>query len=85
MANSFKNLIKTGFGIGLGVYAAQVVFLILGLIVFFPAYSMYQQKTREKAPTSEKVGSFVLMAIGVALMGGAGFALLAETASDLFN
>lgn len=85
MANSFKNLIKTGFGVGLGLYASQVVFLILGMIAFFPGYSMYQQKTRENAPGSEKLVSFVLMAIGVALMGGAGLTLLAESAGDLFD
>ena len=85
MANSFKNLFKTGFGLGLGVYAAQVVFVILGMIVFLPGYSLYKQKTNEKASSSEKVFPLVLMAIGVALMGGAGFSLLADSAGDLFN
>jgi uncharacterized protein YneF (UPF0154 family) len=85
MANSFKNLFKTGFGLGLGLYAAQVIFLILGMIAFFPGYSMYQQKIKENAPTSEKMFAFILMVIGVALMGGAGFTLLAETGADLFD
>lgn len=85
MANSFKNLFKTGFGLGLGVYAAQLVFVLLGMIVFFPGYSMYKQKIRENAPDSEKIFAFVLMAIGVVLMGGAGFTLLAESGSDLFD
>lgn len=85
MANSFKNLFKTGFGLGLGLYVAQLLFVLFGMIVFFPGYSMYQQKTRENAPTSEKMFAFVLMAIGVALMGGAGFTLLAESGGDLFN
>jgi len=85
MANSFKNLFKTGFGLGLGVYAAQVVFVLLGMIVFFPGYSMYQQKTRENAPASEKYFAFALMILGVVLMGGSGFYLLADTASDLFE
>ncbi len=85
MANSFKNLFKTGFGLGLGLYAAQVVFLVLGMIVFFPGYSMYQQKVKENAPGSEKMFAFVLMVVGVVLMGGAGFTLLAESAGDLFE
>ena len=84
MANSFKNLFKTGFGLGLGVYAAQLVFLLLGMIVFFPGYSMYQQKVKENAPGSEKMFAFVLMAVGVVLMGGAGFTLLVESADDWF-
>lgn len=85
MANSIKNLFKTGFGIGLGVYAAQLVFVLLGMIVFFPGYFMYQQKTRENAPTSEKFFAFILMMIGVLLMGGAGFYLLIESAGDLLE
>lgn len=85
MANSFKNLFKTGFGLGLGVYAAQVVFVILGMIVFLPGYSLYQQKTKENASVSDKMLPLVLMAIGVAFMGGAGFTLLAESAGDLFD
>jgi hypothetical protein len=85
MANSFKNLVKTGFGLGLGLYAAQLVFLLLGMIVFFPGYSMYQQKIKEDAPDSEKLFAFILMAIGVVLMGGAGFTLLVEGFGDLFD
>jgi hypothetical protein len=84
MANSFKNLFKTGFGLGLGLYAAQLVFLVLGMIIFFPGYAMYQQKVKEKADMSEKMFAFILMAVGVVLMGGAGFTLLAESADDLF-
>ncbi len=85
MANSLKNLFKTGFGIGLGVYAAQVVFLLIGMIVFFPGYIMYEQKRKEGAPDSEKVISFAMMILGVLLMGGAGFTLLVENASDFFD
>jgi hypothetical protein len=85
MANSLKNLFKTGFGLGLGVYAAQVVFLLFGMIVFFPGYFMYQQKVKENAPDSEKIFAFVLMVLGVVLMGGAGFALLVESGADLFE
>ncbi len=85
MANSFKNLFKTGFGLGLGLYAAQLVFLLLGMIVFFPGYTMYQQKVRENATPSEKMFAFILMVVGVVLMGGAGFTLLAESAGDLFE
>lgn len=84
MANSLKNLIKTGFGLGIGVYAAQFVFLILGMIVFFPAYISYKEKQQEKASDSQKVIPFSFMILGVVLMGGAGFSLLAESAEDFF-
>lgn len=85
MANSFKSLIKTGFGLGLGVYAAQIVFLLIGAVFFFPGYLMLQTKNREKAPTSEKILPFFLMAIGVLIMGGIGFGFLVENAGDLFE
>jgi uncharacterized iron-regulated membrane protein len=85
MANSLKNLFKTGFGIGLGLYAAQVVFLLIGMVIFFPGYVMYQQKQKEGAPDSDKVIAFGMMILGVVLMGGAGFTLLVENASDFFD
>jgi hypothetical protein len=71
---------KTGFGLGLGIYAAQVLFLLLGLAFFLPGYSMYQKATQEK---TEKVVPFVIMAVGVVIMGGAGFGILIDSFKDL--
>ena len=85
MANSLKSLVKTGFGLGLGVYLAQLVFVVIGLAVFLPGYSMLQQKNKANAPTSEKLVPLVLMGIGVVLLGGGGLGLLAESAGDLFD
>jgi hypothetical protein len=85
MANSLKNLVKTGFGLGIGVYLAQIVFLLIGAALFFPGYAMLQQKNKEQAPTSEKLVPFVLMGLGVLIMGGIGFSFLVESAEDLFG
>lgn len=85
MANSIKNLIKTGFGLGIGVYAAQLVFLLLGMIVFFPAYVSYKEKQKANASDSQKIMPFVFMILGVVLMGGAGFGILADSAGDFFD
>lgn len=85
MANSLKSLVKTGFGLGLGVYLAQIVFLLIGMAIFFPGYLMLQDKQRGNKPTSEKVFPFILMAIGVVIMGGAGFGLLVDSAGDIFE
>lgn len=85
MANSLKSLVKTGFGLGLGVYAAQIVFLLIGAVFFFPGYFMLQDKNKKNAPSSEKILPFFLMAIGVLIMGGIGFGFLVENAGDLFE
>jgi hypothetical protein len=80
MANSLKSLVKTGFGLGLGLYAAQVLFLLLGLAFFLPGYSMFQKATQEK---KDKVVPFALMAVGVVIMGGAGLGILIDSFNDL--
>lgn len=85
MANSLKSLVKTGFGLGLGLYLAQIVFLLIGMAIFFPGYVMLQNKNRTNSPTSEKVLPFILMAVGVVIMGGAGFGLLVDSAGNIFE
>ncbi len=71
---------KTGFGLGLGLYAAQVLFLLLGLAFFLPGYSMFQKASQEKR---DKVVPFVLMAVGVIIMGGAGLGILLDSFNEL--
>ena len=39
MAISFKSLIKTGFGLGLGVSAAQILIGFIGMLFFIPGYT----------------------------------------------
>lgn len=80
MANSLKSLFKTGFGLGLGIYAVQVLFLLLGLAFFLPGYSMFQKAKKEN---TDKVVPFALMAVGVVIMGGAGLGILIDGMSDL--
>ena len=71
---------KTGFGLGLGLYAAQVLFLLLGLAFFLPGYSMFQKATQEN---KDKVVPFALMAVGVLIMGGAGLGILIDSFDQL--
>ena len=85
MANSFKSLVKTGFGLGFGLYTAQIVFLLLGAAFFFPGYLMLQTKQKEQASSSEKILPFFLMAIGVLIMGGIGFGFLVDNIGDIFE
>lgn len=84
MANSFKSLAQTGFGLGVGLIAAQILFLILGAALFIPGYVMYIRKENTENTTNKVIG-VVLMAIGVIIMGGMGFGILTESIGDLVN
>jgi hypothetical protein len=82
---SLRNLIKTGFGLGIGVYLAQLVFFLIGLLFFFPGYIYFKQKQKDNAPDTEKIIPFVFMIFGVVIMGGVGFQFLIENGSDFFD
>jgi hypothetical protein len=78
-----KSLIKTGFGIGIGVLAAQMIFVLLGLAFFVPGYIMYNKEKKDNS-SGGKIGGLVLMGIGVVLMGGFGLGLFMNELDDMF-
>jgi len=78
---SMKSLIKTGFGIGIGVSLSQMVFLLIGLAFFIPGYLMYSKKS-DKNSSGSKTGGIILMVVGVVLMGGIGFGTLLDAITD---
>ena len=84
MANTLKSLAKTGFGLGIGLIAAQILFLILGAALFIPGYVMFTRKENEQNTTNKVIG-VVLMAVGVIIMGGMGFGILTESLGELFD
>lgn len=69
---------KTGFGLGIGLIAAQIVFLLLGAALFVPGYVMFNKKENAENQTNRVVG-VVLMFLGVVIMGGMGFGILTES------
>jgi len=79
MAN-MKNLIKTGFGLGIGIMASQIIFLIIGAALFIPGYVMYNQNKKDK---SNQTVPLVLMGIGVIIMGGFGFGIFLSYLEDI--
>lgn len=81
MANSLRSLVKTGFGLGLGLFLARIVFVLVGLAFFIPGYTMYKQ---QKKDSPVDLLPILLMGIGVVLMGGAGLDLLLDASGDLF-
>ncbi len=75
MANSLKNLVKTGFGLGVGLIGAQMIFLLIG-IVFFILGQIELKKARARG--GSLLFPYVLMVLGVVLAGGLGFGLLMD-------
>ena len=84
MARNFKNIVREGFGVGLGFLASLMVYLFFGMLFFIPGLVLYTQEKKkgEKASASQIVG-VVLMAIGVIIMGGTGFSTLMGDIGDM--
>lgn len=78
---SLKSLIKTGFGIGIGVSLSQMIFILIGLAFFIPGYLMYSKKS-DKNDSGSKTSGIILMVVGVVLMGGIGFGTLLDAITD---
>ena len=76
---SLRSLARAGFGLGLGVMAAQIVFLIIGAAFFIPGYLMVARQKKEAQPSdTNRITGLVMMGIGVVIMGGAGLGLFVE-------
>ena len=85
MAGSIHNLIKTGFGVGLGAFAAMMVYILFGLVFFVPGFILYKKAQRENnANSAERIFSVILMGIGVVVMGGVGMGMLMDNVEDMF-
>lgn len=83
--SSLKSLAKTGFGLGLGIAVANIVFLIVGALFFIPGFMLFQRHKEETEWTVEKTSSFFLMGLGVLVMGGLGFGFFTEALQDSFS
>jgi hypothetical protein len=80
---SLRSLARTGFGLGLGVMAAQIVFLLVGAAIFIPGYLMViGEKKKEEVNEAKRITGLVLMGIGVLIMGGVGFGFLLENLTE---
>jgi ABC-type Mn2+/Zn2+ transport system permease subunit len=82
--SNFKNIVREGFGVGLGFLASLMVYLFFGMLFFIPGFILYMQEKKkgEKASTIQIVG-VILMALGVIIMGGLGFSTLVGEVSDM--
>jgi hypothetical protein len=76
-----KNLIKTGFGLGVGLIGAQMIFLLLGAVFFF--WGLLEREKARKNGTSLTV-PYALMILGMVLGLGLGFGVVAEGLTNNF-
>ena len=83
-SNSLRGLIKTGFGLSIGLMLGQILFILLGLAFFVPGYMLYM-KDKKSPDSTNKSLSIALMVIGVIIMGGLGFGFLLDNMSDMFG
>ena len=82
--SSLRGLIKTGFGLSIGLMLGQILFILLGLAFFVPGYMLYI-KDKKSPDSTNKILSIALMVIGVIIMGGLGFGFLLDNMSDMFG
>jgi uncharacterized membrane protein YuzA (DUF378 family) len=83
---TLRSLVKTGFGLGLGVMAAQIVFLIIGAAFFIPGFILFtRQKKKTDKNSTEQISGIVLMGIGALIMGGLGFSYFMDDLGSMFE
>lgn len=76
-----KNLIKTGFGLSIGMIGAQLIFMALGLLLFVWGMSLLKKARRGQGSLS---AAYVVMGLGVVLGLGLGAgAFIDEVSSNL--
>jgi hypothetical protein len=82
---SMRNLIKTGFGISVGMFLAQMIFMLIGIIFFISGYMLYKSVSDDKDNKSNGfyIGGLILMGLGVLVMGGIGFSVLMDAVDDM--
>jgi hypothetical protein len=76
-----KNLIKTGFGLGVGLIGAQMIFLLIGALFFF--WGLIERGKARKSGGS-MVMPYALMVLGMVFRLGLGFGVIAEGISNNF-
>ena len=80
-----RSLIKTGFGISVGMFLAQMIFMVIGIVFFISGYMLYKNVSNdnEKKSNGFQIGGIILMGLGVIVMGGIGFTYLMEAVNDM--
>lgn len=76
-----KKLIKTGFGLGLGVMAAQMLYMFVGLLLLLWGTSLLKKARRGQGSLA---AAYFVMVLGVVIGLGLGAGFLLENALNNF-
>lgn len=84
--NGMKTLIKTGFGLGVGLSLANIIFILVGMVFFIPGFILFTRASSDKEKgNNSQIGGLVLMGIGVIIMGGMGLGFFLDSLGDMFD
>ncbi len=78
---------KLGFGAGLGLLLANVLFLLVGMALFVPGMLMYakeKKKAQGDKDTTKVVFAFILMGLGCVIGLGLGAGILFDNIASEF-
>jgi hypothetical protein len=84
---SFWQTVKLGFAVGIGAFAASLIFILVGLGILLGGYTLRnkEQAKPEKEQKRWKINlGLGLMFLGVVIAGGAGAASLLGEVSEEF-
>jgi len=79
---SIKSYAKMGFGLGVGVIAAQLIYMALGLLVFVIGLSMLSKARKNNTSV---VPAYIIMGIGMVLGLGLGAGIFFDNLSQNLN
>lgn len=73
------DLIKTGFGLGLGFNLSTIIFNLIGIVFIMIGLSLLQDnKKDEKSNRTKYIGGMSMLVIGVVFLGGIGLGLIVD-------
>jgi hypothetical protein len=78
---SLKQLVKTGFGLGLGIAAAQMLYLAVGLLLLLWGVSLLKKARRGQGSMTT---AYFVLALGVIFGLGLGAGFLLDNAMNNF-
>lgn len=79
---SIKQYAKMGFGLGVGVIAAQLIYMVIGLILFVIGLSMLSKARKNN---SSVVPAYIVMGLGMVVGLGLGAGLFFDNLSKNLN